>query len=880
MFSIHDDDFEELFSKKRAELLNLLNKTEGIVKKLSDTGDFDPVSEDVGTQIEKTRQRCHEGLFSIALIAAFQSGKSTTLNAFADGREIAPRGLGGGGIKTSACLVKLQNPNEGEKETVKVTWKSHQDLLARLNEALETNARAISKELDEISKNRDEAETKDKMKYDQQYYAFLDFETVIGKTLLENALKIELSSYHNQGNKASSEARDMEDILRFAMLILAYHDHPQLRKLQERSNFKPEEMENYLKFPESFTERWEQCFKSYDDPIRQVQDTFSFNEAVYAFIHSVTFVVNSEHLKKSGAAIIDCPGLFASNYDTLIAREAMQESSAILFLLPANNQLSQSEINTLKLIKEIGTLEKVFIGFNYRTIKKDVQSEILSQLKKLGFNKSYQQNPLSFNAFLALRAIQGEKILNGSLDEYTQKQIQRDAKVLSGEDLNLNEAWLETTESVLHNILSRKERREINFDFLNDELVKIVREKSQWDLAINTIKDYVFITKAWLMLVFFGCQPIIETLKEAEVIFQINERNADVKREEAEQEWKEAEDKFKLFKQQSQEKLKAIISPDWEIVLADSFFKKVLLKSLEATGESAAPKVLEQTTIGKGFQDAWNRVANFFKEEKDKEELMKDKIIKIIKEELNKHLSEKTQGWLNSLKEGGNQEYVTMILPKIKLACEQLQQQWDSLELNYNSYLKGLDSIIPQFTGNIQRDLDKYSQEGIDSAGDQSLTEGYFSSLLAGGFVFGYLFLLDLIFPGLGMLLVTVAAAVITILSLFKSKEERIESITIKITEQLKESVTKESSSINLELRKNLEAIRNFYSRTIQHSFDKMSQQLQQRISSAKKQLELAQKDKKRLAEVAKEFRENEFEPLRQEMKQFQTSVEQIWPKP
>ncbi|NET16844.1 MAG: hypothetical protein F6K08_30545, partial [Okeania sp. SIO1H6] len=94
-------DKEEIFDLKRNELLGLLDEADSIVKKLDETGDFSSISEEVGNQINVTRERCYEGLFSIALIAPFQSGKSTTLNAFADGREVAPRGLGGGGIKTS-----------------------------------------------------------------------------------------------------------------------------------------------------------------------------------------------------------------------------------------------------------------------------------------------------------------------------------------------------------------------------------------------------------------------------------------------------------------------------------------------------------------------------------------------------------------------------------------------------------------------------------------------------------------------------------------------------------------------------------------------------------------------------------------------------------
>ncbi len=204
---------EEIFNAKREELLRLLNKAKRIIDKLSDTGDFDLVSEDVGNEIEKVRQYCYEGLFSIALIAGFQSGKSTILNAFANGREIAPRGLEEGGIKISACLVKVQNPRKGNKETVKVNWRSHQDLLQRLDETLGMTVRSIpnsetSKRLNVISRKIDETEnTKEKELFHQKYYSILDFENPTGKTLLEEALKLELESYCQSESKGSSEVR-------------------------------------------------------------------------------------------------------------------------------------------------------------------------------------------------------------------------------------------------------------------------------------------------------------------------------------------------------------------------------------------------------------------------------------------------------------------------------------------------------------------------------------------------------------------------------------------------------------------------------------------------------------------------------------------------
>ena len=164
MNNINQQNMDDQFDAKRTELLNLLNKSDEIVDRLNQSGYFPSETGYLRNIINTTRQRCHEGLFSIALIAAFQAGKSTTINAFADGREIAPRGLGTGGIKTSACLVKVQNPNQSEKETVKITWRSHKDLLLRLDEILGVTACQIpdsetSKKLKLIKQQKEQSQT-------------------------------------------------------------------------------------------------------------------------------------------------------------------------------------------------------------------------------------------------------------------------------------------------------------------------------------------------------------------------------------------------------------------------------------------------------------------------------------------------------------------------------------------------------------------------------------------------------------------------------------------------------------------------------------------------------------------------------------------------
>ncbi|NES01620.1 MAG: hypothetical protein F6K22_01500 [Okeania sp. SIO2F4] len=366
---------------------------------LSETGNFPSISEEVSNQINVTRERCYEGLFSIALIAPFQSGKSTTLNAFADGREVSPRGLGGGGIKTSACLVKVQNPHKSREESVKITWRTKQDLLERLDEILETTARSIpnseiSRRLREISNKEAEAETEEEAKqYREEYLSIIDFTKPEGKTLLEQAVRKELEEYENNPAKGSEGVQNQLDMLRFAMIVLAYYNDPMLKELKNKTNFEPKDIENYLKFPDNFERRWNKCFKNYS--LNLTKKEFTLEEVMYAFIEEVTYIVNSENLKKLGVKIIDCPGIFASKYDTLTALQAMQEASAILFLISGNKQLSQSEIKVLSMLREVGYGNKVFFSINYRNnpktkTNKAVIDTILEQLQQLGFKGDSQ----------------------------------------------------------------------------------------------------------------------------------------------------------------------------------------------------------------------------------------------------------------------------------------------------------------------------------------------------------------------------------------------------------------------------------------------------------------------------------------------------------
>ena len=62
---------------------------------------YDKQAKELINIADKKLAECNANMFSIALGAEFQAGKSTTVNAMSDGRVICPSGNGGGGILRS-----------------------------------------------------------------------------------------------------------------------------------------------------------------------------------------------------------------------------------------------------------------------------------------------------------------------------------------------------------------------------------------------------------------------------------------------------------------------------------------------------------------------------------------------------------------------------------------------------------------------------------------------------------------------------------------------------------------------------------------------------------------------------------------------------------
>ena len=101
----------ELLKKEFEQVLEDLNQ---VGMKLATYPRYEKQSKEICQIASDKKQKCKEDLFSMAITSEFQGGKSTTVNALADGREICPSGNGGGGIRTSACAVQVGPTSDGE----------------------------------------------------------------------------------------------------------------------------------------------------------------------------------------------------------------------------------------------------------------------------------------------------------------------------------------------------------------------------------------------------------------------------------------------------------------------------------------------------------------------------------------------------------------------------------------------------------------------------------------------------------------------------------------------------------------------------------------------------------------------------------------------
>ncbi len=306
-YSSYDSKEIKDFSRAKKDLVELLSKEiENIHNYMESSPDEARLCKGLQKHIEtceKIIARCSNERYAILLMGEYQSGKTTTLNAFCGG---IPVGAIGDGTKTSAVPLAI---SYSENEDVLPIWKE-------IDELNKTFLR-INSYLPEKGMNGVDISDEDMRKH------------------LKSAIEI----MRNDKNLELVPKGDLQYLV-LCSIILEFWDTASLRKLMDKK-FSINEVRQLSRFPHKMIERWKKGGAS----------SFSIEDVAFIFIKQIDCYCPSEVLKEMNCILLDCPGLFASDYDTQVTETAMKEANAVLFIFPREKEGGEKIEKSLNILK-------------------------------------------------------------------------------------------------------------------------------------------------------------------------------------------------------------------------------------------------------------------------------------------------------------------------------------------------------------------------------------------------------------------------------------------------------------------------------------------------------------------------------------------------
>lgn len=448
------------YEVRRNELLELLKKTSGL-----------NIPKEHDEKLRAIRRKCLENQFEIVLVGEFQGGKSTTFDTLCGGRDLSPRGLGGGGIKTSAAVISAQNISDGEEkdgmeEWAELTFKSKSELLQSMFEVIR------------------KAEVKKQ---------FSDFDLDN-----ESDRKILLRAVEQLWNQEENKDPDTADNLRIATLILKFYGTPEYRELCEKKITEIYEFQKLIAFPTDWETRWLD------------KSSFSFDEIAFVFISRVLLRIKSPDLERLGCRITDCPGLFANAYDTRVAMTTINSSDAVWYLLNGDKQLGQSDLKILKMIRDLGVNDREIVSANMKENHEQKIKMVLPVTESILKKNDLPRKAYPYNARLAFLSEQGKRILSKTLSEQDIGNMKIDS---DEEDGTPEKMWL----NMVTDRGSAIKKDEIKkLDKLNEDAVRAVRAESRVDGILTPIGEQIISGKARSILLDNGSAKAAEALEKYE----------------------------------------------------------------------------------------------------------------------------------------------------------------------------------------------------------------------------------------------------------------------------------------------------------------------------------------------------------------------------
>ena len=593
------------------------------------------------------RSKVYENQFRIVLISEFESGKSTTFNAICGGQEISPRGHK---IRTSGTVVSAQNTLDEKKiDTANVIWRSNRELLLCFAKYLVPSMKKLD---------------------NHRFGSCAHGEQLSGMLKLPQDIPLIRQAVRNRVREFGNDTipLDEEEALRIALLICEFYDDTLLDQMKNRMNrFSARDVERMVCIPRN----WQ------DFDLKENSIPLKSHDCLFLFIKEVKLYIRSDSLKRSGSVIIDCPGLSASDYDTKVTFDILENADAI-WLLYSGRGLGQTDIEYAGRLLQLKNKYLFFtvnaINNTEENIKDIIIPDYVKTLKKLKVDVSPDDFHV-YNALLALLTLQAEQLLDGTLDTHSVQTI------ISHAPGKKQKTPIESIiKSAIYDLLSHcygyshDDLDELNFDLFapNKSGIRFLLEINGLDKIVKKLENSVIEKKACSILVDNGAEKIVELLRQVESDLQVIEQTALESEKKMKEEFIVAEEKLEQFGTFCENELKALEDPSIDRNLALDYWESVIVSSIEEVAEKSAQRISSMN-----FND-----------------IRQDTNEQIVNEVFSEVVLPKATNWVNSIRSGENAAFHSLMDSKIKTIIRHTEREWNLL-LEEQPILSGLPVPTP-----------------------------------------------------------------------------------------------------------------------------------------------------------------------------------------
>ena len=704
--------------------------------------------------LRSVREKCANDNYTLLLMGEFQTGKTTTLDALCDGRHI---GEIGSGIVTSAVPLYI---SYAEQDSVDIVWKTPDELKQLFAH--------IGGHIDDFDFN-----------------SFNINDTNQRKTLLfalDNFRKTE------DCPKVGDEAR----YLSLCSIVLTYYGSPILES-QKKQRLQFSDVSRITKFPLDMEKRW------YSDGASQ----FTIEESVFVFISKVECGCPSHTLREIRSTIIDCPGLFANEYDTEVTMNVLTYTDAIIYILP---YYSEAGIN---IRKSLETLKKKYPDVLRKLLLVNNISSVAANSNFADKNVETAKGILGdditiipFDALLSYLGVIRQSFTQGRLTDYDIKHFVDDTKRKA---INAYKSRLRK-EIKIETFSDAWSYRSRPFDFDEDICVEEIIEEGGLNQLVDNILSFVEANRAYSLIYANGVSILEQELTgmRNSLIIQYIEPYVSSKEDRIKQ-WSVRAAKFNEFEGKKNVVIKDILfGSTSHTSLVDRLTNDVYGKLFT---ESVYNDMINRicTTLYENKGTLFKKSMQLNKSKAEKESEMKAFITPLIEEDITSVIKERMDYWNSLLTTNQDDTYNSIFIPAVSLIESQLLLEWKQIyaeDENFKNRMKDFVSIsgsTKQFFTNTKRekaDISSIDRSDINKAfmADLSITIAAISALIA-----SYICFLFLSAAASGVAIANPVGLIVAMISLlgggliiaFKGpeavKKHFIEKMSLKIKEKLLE---------------------------------------------------------------------------------------------